>query len=480
MADAQIPRRSLLERVLGVVTDVRAGEGPLTLVLATNLFLLLTAYYFIKPVREGLILKMGSGAEYKSYMGAAIACALLLVIPAYGKLVDRLPRLRLVVGVTLFFASHLVLFYAASRIEWLRPRIGLIFFVWVGIFNLMVVAQLWSFANDLFRSEQGKRLFPLVAFGAALGSVLGSKIASLVTDPLKGKAAAGNALAKAPESEGIYTLLLMSAGVLAACAFLFVLAERLSQKLKTDAAGTGERSKDRPKSTEPPAASEGAFELIRKHPYLLAIALFTLVLNFANTNGEYMLGKLVQAAAADAVKHGEVAAADVGDFIGHAFSEFFFGVNVLTLIVQTFLVSRIVKYGGLAVALFALPIITLGSGLAVAAVPLLAVIRVGKTFENATDYSLNNTARQMLWLPTSRAMKYKAKQAVDTFFVRLGDVCSALLVYVGSQVFSWPIRGFAAVNVVLAALWIVIVVRIVRENKKFEPEQPPAAAAAAA
>src|SRR6187402_2831520 len=96
---------SRLERVLRIVTDVRPGEGPLSLVLATNLFLLLTAYYFIKPVREGLILKLGSGAEYKSYMGAAIACALLVVVPAYGRLVDRLPRLRLVVGVTLFFAS---------------------------------------------------------------------------------------------------------------------------------------------------------------------------------------------------------------------------------------------------------------------------------------------------------------------------------------------------------------------------------------
>jgi AAA family ATP:ADP antiporter len=97
--------RTTLERLLRVVTDVRAGEGVLSLTLALNVFLLLTAYYVIKPVREALILGMTSGAEYKSYMSAVIALALLFAVPAYARFVDRLPRLRLVVTVTLFFAS---------------------------------------------------------------------------------------------------------------------------------------------------------------------------------------------------------------------------------------------------------------------------------------------------------------------------------------------------------------------------------------
>ena len=480
MPNDETQARSPLERALGIVTDVRAGEGPLTLVLAMNLFLLLTAYYFIKPVREGLILGMGpAGAEYKSYLGAAIACSLLLVIPAYGKLVDRLPRLPLVVGVTLFFASHLVLFYVAGRSGLPIPMLPLIFFVWVGVFNLMVVSQLWSFANDLFRSEQGKRLFPLVAFGAALGSVVGSKIASFVTDSLEASApavkGAGAASAKAA-TDASYTLLLMGGLVLTLCASLFVVAERLSKRMKAGGEPSGvagaeaSPAKAEPAEEQPARTSEGAFQLVVKHPYLFAIALFTLLLNFANTNGEYMFGKFVQADAANALKHGTIAASGVRDYITHTFSEFYFGVNALTLVVQTFLVSRIVKYGGLGAALLVLPVLTLGTGLAVVVLPVLAVIRVGKTLENGIDYSLNNTARQMLWLPTTRAMKYKAKQAVDTFFVRLGDVCSALLVYLGSQVFSWPIAGFALVNIALAGLWIVVLLRIVRENKKLDPE----------
>ena len=78
----QTTERSALDKLLGVFTDVKAGEGPTALLLALNVFLLLTAYYFIKPVREALILAMKSGAEYKSFMGGAIAIALLFAVPA--------------------------------------------------------------------------------------------------------------------------------------------------------------------------------------------------------------------------------------------------------------------------------------------------------------------------------------------------------------------------------------------------------------
>ncbi|HEX6276545.1 MAG TPA: MFS transporter [Polyangiaceae bacterium] len=445
--------RTRVERLLGVVTDVAPGEAPLSLTLALNVFLLLTAYYIVKPVREALILALDSGAEYKSYMSAVIALALLLAVPAYGRFVDRLPRLRLVVGVTLFFASHLVLFFAASQYEPFRRNLGLVFFVWVGIFNMMVVAQLWSFANDLFDPEQGKRLFALVALGASLGAAVGSKVASWLVEPL-----------------GVYALLLVSAAVLVLCAFLFVASERLAVAFRRRSSGPAPAAAHtslppRKPREEPP---RGAFALVVRHRYLLAIALFTLVLNWANTNGEYMFGKLVKSAANDALAQGTLGPGGVQAFIGQAYADFFFLVNLLGVLFQAFLVSRVVKYGSTGPALFVLPIVTLGSGLAVAALPLLAVLRVGKSLENATDYSLTNTVRQMLWLPTSREMKYKAKQAVDTFFVRLGDVSSALLVYVGAGLLSWSVRAFAVCNALLALAWLFLAWRIRREGEHFE------------
>ncbi|HEX6276304.1 MAG TPA: Npt1/Npt2 family nucleotide transporter, partial [Polyangiaceae bacterium] len=314
------------------------------------------------------------------------------------------------------------------------------------------VAQLWSFATDLLDREQGKRLLPLVALGASLGAALGSKIAAWLVAPF-----------------GVYALLLVSAALLVACAFLFVLAERFALALGAARRPAGDPGR-RPAQTRTSGA--GAFALVARHRYLLAVALFTLAFSWANSNGEYLFGRLVKASAADAVANGTLAKSEVGEYIGRTYADFFFAVNVLGVALQAFVVSRVVRLGGLALALSVLPFVSLLSSVAALAVPALAVVRLGKTLENASDYSLNNTARQLVWLPTTAEMKFKAKQAIDTFFVRTGDVSSALLVLAGSAVFGWSVRGFAAVNVALAGLGLGLAFWVVREARRLEPARP--------
>src|ERR1700680_1594914 len=163
-----------LERGLSVFSDVQGGEAAGALLLAANVFCLLGSYYLLKTVREALILSEG-GAEVKSYAAGAQAMILLLVVPAYGALASRVNRMRLINGVMLFFVSHLFVFHQlATR----GVHIGVPFFLWVGIFNLMVVAQFWAFANDLYTHECGQRLFPLVGIGASLGAWVGARLAS--------------------------------------------------------------------------------------------------------------------------------------------------------------------------------------------------------------------------------------------------------------------------------------------------------------
>ena len=94
--------------------------------------------------------------------------------------------------------------------------------------------------------------------------------------------------------------------------------------------------------------------------------------------------------------------------------------------------------------------------------PLLALVRLVKIAENATDYSIQNTVRNVLFLPTSREQKYKAKQVIDSFFVRAGDVLSALLIFVGTTQLTLRVTGFARVNLVLALVWLVLAVLVGR------------------
>jgi len=140
-------------------------------------------------------------------------------------------------------------------------------------------------------------------------------------------------------------------------------------------------------------------------------------------------------------------------------------VNLLALILQAFFVSRIFKYIGVRGALFILPVIAATGYTSIALLPMLMTVQWTKIFENSTDYSVQNTTRQALFLPTSREAKYKAKQAIDSFFVRFGDMLQAGVVYVGVQL-ALSIRGFAIVNMVLVGVWLLIVLGIRREHQK--------------
>jgi AAA family ATP:ADP antiporter len=455
-------RAGPLDRALRLFADVQAGEGATALLLCCNIFLLFTAYYVIKPIREALILS-GSGAEVKSYAAAGQALLLLAFVPAYGALADRLPRRGLLNTVTAFFVACLVAFYALTRAG---APVGVIFFLWVGIFNLMIVAQFWSFANDVYTKDQGERLFAIVAFGGSLGAVVGAGVTGRLI-PLV----------------GVPQLLLVAAGLLVIAVILSNLVDarerarhetHLPLNLTTAEipAATGEYQihmvEDMKKLTVSlpgvtPQGRRGTFSLVFSDRYLLLIAFLMLVLNWVNTTGGYILDRIVTAAAKAAVAAGATGGLSVSEYIGGFYSDFLFIVNVAALFLQLFVVSRLIKYLGVRVGVMVLPVLALTGYAILAFAPILALVRAVKVAENATDYSINNTVRQTLFLPTSRDQKYKAKQAIDSFFVRAGDVLSAALVYAGVTWLGFSATGFARVNLLLAGIWVILAFAVGRE-----------------
>lgn len=454
--------RTLLERALSVVTEVEPGEGLTALLMTLDVFLLLTAYYVIKPVREGLILVMAGGADKKAYLGGAIAAALLVVVPLYGRAADRLRKDALVVVVTLFFALQLVGFYALSSSRF-EQSLGLVFFVWVGIFNMMLVAQFWAFANHVYSEEQGKRLFAIIGIGASMGAVFGAWITKLLVQRV-----------------GTYPLMLVSAAILGVSAGLTKLVSMREGARLAEAKAQREPAPAPTKDggASAPDAGGGTFALVLRHRYLRLIAGFSLVFTLVNSNGEYMLGVVVSAAfkaeAARAATTDAVAHALARDLTTAFYGDLFLWVNAISMVLQTFVVSRLVRYGGLRIAFFVLPVVAMVDATVILALPVLAVLRAGKIAENAVDYSINNTVRNMLWLPTTTEMKFKAKQVVDTFFVRMGDVAAGVLVAVGAKKLGFTVRTFAFVNLGLVLVWSLLAVGILRENARLRRDEEPA------
>jgi ATP:ADP antiporter, AAA family len=398
-------------------------------------FLIMAAYYVMKTAREGLILAGGTfglgGDELKTYANGAMALLLVGVVPAYGALANRVRRIRLINVCYAVVMGALVVFFVLGRAG---VPVGLPFFVWLGLVSVFLVAQFWSYANDLYTEEQGKRLFAIIAVGGSLGAIFGPKIAGLTET---------------------FSSMLVAAGMLVAATLLFNAIEHIHGKTKQD------------QSAKEPTTGAGGFNLVLRNRYLLLIAGLVLVTNIVNTTGEYILSNAVRDHAMALVQGPDAAAEGQRREIIKAFySDFFMWVNLASFLIQAFLVSRIITKIGVRPALFVLPIIAFGAYAAIAVVGGLALIRIAKMAENSIDYSLQNTVRQTLFLPTDRSVKYKAKAAIDTFFVRAGDTLSAVLVGVGIHQLGFGGREFAIANVVLVGVWIAIAVGIAYQYKK--------------
>ena len=218
-----------------------------------------------------------------------------------------------------------------------------------------------------------------------------------------------------------------------------------------------------------------------KTRYLLLMAVMLMLANWVNTTGEYILGNIVKHHATELVASGQAGGLTEGQIIGDFYSQYFTYVNVLSLILQLFVVSRIVKYLGIGWAVMILPFISLGAYNVLAFIPTLTFVLMAKVAENSTDYSLNNTVRNMLFLPCSYEEKFSAKQAIDSFFVRMGDVLSAALVFFGTNIMQLSAQRFAAVNAVLVLFWLVCawqVGKIYMQRTAAAPAPVPAPAAA--
>jgi AAA family ATP:ADP antiporter len=225
------------------------------------------------------------------------------------------------------------------------------------------------------------------------------------------------------------------------------------------------------------APAVNPFAMVLRTRYLLLMALMILVINWINATGEYILGSIVKDDAVAMIAGGTAHGLTEGQIIGDFYAKYFTLASVAGLVLQLFVVSRVIKHWGVAWAVMVLPALTFGVYNTLIFVPLLNAALTAKVVENATDYSLNNTVRSMLFLPCTYEQKFAAKQAIDSFVVRMGDVLSAALVFVGTTVVAVPARGFAAVNVALAAVALLLAWRVGRHYKVLTATHPIPAAA---
>jgi len=445
-------RLSPLERFLRLFTDVRAGEGITAVLMLANAFLILCSYYFVKPLRDGWIsISDVAGLdkwEVRAYSSFGQSLLLVPIVGWYARLATRLPRASLITRACLFCISNLAVFWALRSEFFFRllPYSGIVFYLWVGIFGVFVVAQFFAFAADVYDESSGVRMLPMIAIGATAGAAGGSALT-------------GALVASGVPQEGLLLAAMLPLGL------SIVLTRTVDARMRPPGAA------QLPPAPPDSGGVRSALDLVLTHRFLLAIAGITLLLNWVNTNGENLLFRVLQdVVARDVLAHGFVAnsreALEYTQSVSTLFySNYYAWVNAGALILQAFVASRLLKYGGISGILLLLPVVSLVSYSVMWLAPVLGVVKLMKITENAADYSINNTARHVLWLPVPPGMTYQGKPTIDTFVTRIGDGMAALTVLVGGHVLGLATDTFFVLNVVLVLAWLVLCFEVIRRYR---------------
>ena len=150
-------------------------------------FMIMFSWYMLKTLREPLLLVRAT-PETKSYAYGLVAVLLLIIVPLYGTLFQNVPQKRLGLWVNGSLISVLFVFFLLT---WTNLDIGFAYYVWVGVFGVLISAQFWAFAADTFNLKAGQRIFPLIMIGVSLGGLLGPTLAGnlfkIVGPQLRGK-----------------------------------------------------------------------------------------------------------------------------------------------------------------------------------------------------------------------------------------------------------------------------------------------------
>ena len=352
-------------------------------------FCLLCGYYILRPVRDEMAIE--GGIQHLPWMMTATFVSLLIATPLFGYVSARFPRDRLLLSVYAFFASHLVAFFLLMSSHVAPQWIARVFFVWLSVFNLFVVSVFWSFLADIFRPEQGTRLFSIIAAGGSTGAMVGPLLTTGLTYliPIPG-------------------LMLVSAAMLGMCWWCIRALDRWS----TQQPGH---------STHTPGEAIGGsmwagMRLALGSPYLLGISAYLFLLTTTATFLYLEQTRLV----------GEhVASAEARTRL---FAVMDLAVNVITFLTQLFMTGPMISRFGFASALVFLPAASVVGFMVIGSKPVLLSFILFTIVRRVGEYAIAKPAREVLFTVVGREEKYKAKNFIDTAVSRGGDAATGWIV----------------------------------------------------
>jgi len=412
---------------------IRAEPAELKAVLLAfaYFFFLLSSYYILRPLREEM--GVAGGVQKLPWLFTGTFVAMLVAVPAFSALAARLPRHRFIPISYRFFTANILLFWALFEGGSFRVGGARAFFIWTSVYNLFVVSVFWSFMADIFRHEQGARLFGFIAAGGSAGALAGPLLTTWLVKPL-----------------GTTHLLLVSAVLLEASVQCVRALHRWS--LSAHSGQPRELAAE-----QQPLGGDflSGIRVVFRSRFLLGICAYVLLLTATATFLYFEQAQIVLRASGDPrVRTALFARIDLV-------------VNVLTLLLQGFVTGRLLRRAGVRAGLGLLPVLTVLGFVALAIAPTLLVLTAVQGIRRAAHFGIERPAREILFIDVDREQKYKSKNFIDTVVYRGGDVVTAWISS-GLQALGLGIVPVSAAAVALSAVWLWNSLVLARKDEPLE------------
>lgn len=417
-----------LHRLLSRIVEIKPGEEAVVVLFFFYFFLITAPYGIIKSIRNAAFLdQVGS---YQLPLAVLLTAAFAgFIVDFHSKLQARVERSVLIISSLIFFIVFACIFFALFPYNW--NWLPYAYWIWANIFVIVLITQFWITVNDAFNPREVRRLIGFFGSGGILGGIAGSELSAL--------------LAKSNRS---YGLLLLAAGFLAVCVLVVhSIQKRLRRErepVKADTvhgAGTG---------AVPRPGFKDSFDTVRKNSYLTTIAAVVAVTLIVSTLIDWQFNNIVEGH--ESVKH------NMTSFFGH-FNAALLGFSFLF---QVLLTSRIIKSFGIFFSLLIYPVLLLFCSLGIAVLPVIHFAVGIKGTDKSLSYSLNQSIRELLYIPISPEVKYKAKVFIDMFINRASKGVGAVILMV-LFAFRPGIQYVSLVSALFLSLWIALNLKVSRE-----------------
>jgi ATP/ADP translocase/HEAT repeat protein len=414
------------------IIKVKPGELKISFLFFSYLFLVIAAYNVIKPIRNASLLDE-LGYRWLPLVYLLTAFFIGFVVALHSRIQVKMSRLALITSSILFFFISCFIFRAFSNNGW--QGLPVIFWVWANVFIIVLNTQFWITVNDVFNPREFKRLSGFFISGGILGGFIGGGFAGLLA-----------------KTNVDYNLLFLSAGLLALCVFFVYL---IFQWQKKEQSVQEDRERKEEEKVEIPfkPGFRDNFNTVKRNKYLSLIAVIVVLTLIVSTLIDFQFQTIVQNR-----KEGNLTS-----FFGY----FNAGLMVFAFLLSILMTSNLFKRYGVRLSLMLYPVVLLLciSGIGVFVSLVMAIVIKGS--DKSLSYTINRAARELLFIPVSPTLKYKAIVFIDMFVDRFAKGLGAILLMVillfGIQDYTEIVRIVSLVSVVLIVCWIVLTLWASRE-----------------